>query len=693
MPAKKRPTTTAASNRKRTRDEGDNVTTSKNHPKTTTVSSSSKVSSSWKNVTKSQQTTAYGVVVLLVAIAMGMWWNSSLSKEVDPSIASFWQQACSHSSFWCGRIIRPTRRTLQAARPIRVGETLVEIPRTLQLWELDAIRSDVVREERLLEARHELTQHSLAGGAFLAVHLALEHQRLIGMASNETLANGTLPLLSKEDQAWASYFASLPTFEELKDTHPILMDRSELKSMLGHHSWNFVVVIMYQEMVQSEYQALTSKSALFAAMVSKEQYQTSRIHVLTRSFNPGPSGCLGKQEHLMPNEQEAIEMAWGVEKGALFTDGCHSIVPILDMLNHHPQPNVAYQFDTTKQAFVVSAKTKIPVGWELMDSYGMYSDSHLFAKFGFINGDGSGFTQASIAVFHRPLDVQMKNEFTLMPRKIMENDDDREDEQAKNEDDKDDGIFSLADGKKRSKLKIPEFQKPELKRYLQYDDGYQDCVEKDKHPDAFKLKQLKWYHLSKIANNPKSWVALLSPRSPASKPRESSDMMITDVVPQVDPRITSIELSRLVNTCRLLALTTDDYDGNAIQVLKENMKNSSFVVEGGNTALEYRALMFLYRLASTALIQYQTSPKEAFNLVVKLNQENSFPGKNWTAAHLRLAEMQSLLAITGVAFSHAKKWEADAKKDSESGSALYIIREKSCPSSFSDLIDEDGLFE
>jgi SET domain len=639
MTPKKHSTAAASNNRKRSREDGENDGASKlnnNNNNHKSKSNNKSLSSSWKNATSSQRTTAYGVVVLLIAIAMGLWWNSTLQRDIDPSIAAFWQSACSHA--WCGKMLQPTRRTLQAARPIRVGETLVKIPRTLQVWELDAIRSDMVQEEQLLQARHELTGHSLAGGAYVAAYMAVEQQRLMGMATNETLANGTLPSLSKEDKVWASYFASLPTYEQLKETHPILMSRSDLKSMLGHHSWNFVVVVMYQEMVQSEYQALSAKSALFASQVSREQYQTSRIHVLTRSFNPGPDGCLGQPEELSSKEQEAIETVWEVEKGALFAEGCHAMVPILDMLNHHPQPNVVYKFDTTKQAFVISAKTKIPVGWELMDSYGMYSDSHLFAKFGFINGDGSGFTQASIAVFHRPLDVQMKNDFTLIPRDIMEEDDkEEEDEQKKEEED---GIFSLVDDKKRSKLKIPDFQKPELKRYLQYDDGYHDCVEKDKHPEAFQLKQLKWYHLSKIANNPKSWIALISPRSPQSKPVESSDMMITDLVPQVDPRVTAIELSRLVATCRLLALTTDDYDGNAIQVLKDNMKNNTFVVEGGSTTLEYRALMFLYRLSSTALIQYKTTPKEAFDLVAQLNQENAFPGKNWTAAHLRLGEMQ-----------------------------------------------------
>jgi hypothetical protein len=55
--------------------------------------------------------------------------------------------------------------------------------------------------------------------------------------------------------------------------------------------------------------------------------------------------------------------------------------------------------------------------------------------------------------------------------------------------------------------------------------------------------------------------------------------------------------------------------------------------------------------------------------------------------------VQSLHAISGVAFSHARKWEAEAKIETENGSAQFKMREKSCPSSFTEMIDEDGLFD
>jgi hypothetical protein len=382
----KRRSNASANDRKRSRAEDENGDANRSiitRPKKGT-SFKSKIrnsASSWNYVTKSQQMTGYGVVVVVIAIAMGMIWNAKMvHKNVDPSISAFWKSVCRSS--WCGRMVYPTKRTLQAVRPIRPGETLVEIPRTHQIWELDALRTDIVKE--LLPARHQLTQNPLAGGAYLAAHVALEQQRLT------ISSNVTGPSLSSIDKVRALYFRSLPSYKDLKEMdHPILMSRSDLRTMLGHHSWNFAVVIMYQEMVESEYVALTNTSATFGSLVTKEDYQTARIHVLTRSFNPGPEGCLGEQERLFKEEREEMETLWGLEKDTLFAEGCHSMVPILDMLNHHPQPNVVYKFDTGKQAFVISAKSQIPVKWELMDSYGMYSDSHLFAKFGFVNGDGS----------------------------------------------------------------------------------------------------------------------------------------------------------------------------------------------------------------------------------------------------------------------------------------------------------------
>jgi hypothetical protein len=55
--------------------------------------------------------------------------------------------------------------------------------------------------------------------------------------------------------------------------------------------------------------------------------------------------------------------------------------------------------------------------------------------------------------------------------------------------------------------------------------------------------------------------------------------------------------------------------------------------------------------------------------------------------------MQSLHAISGIAFSNAKRWEVEAKKEKESGTFFFKMREKSCPNEYTDVIDEEGLFD
>jgi hypothetical protein len=392
--------------------------------------------------------------------------------------------------------------------------------------------------------------------------------------------------------------------------------------MLGHHSWNFAVVVMYQEMINSEYEALSTASPLvFGQEISLKDYQTARIHVMSRSFNPGSNACSAEaNKYFSSSDLERLQSDWGIQSSErLFHEGCHAMVPILDMLNSHPHPNVVYNFHSEKQAFVISAKSSISARWELMNSYGKYSDAHLFAKFGFVNGDGSGHTQASIALFHRPLDVQMSQEYTLVPKKISNSDN---------------------DGSSSPMERIPEFQRRNMKRYLTYDDGYDECVQKDSHPEGFRLKRLKWLHLANIANDPKFWIATLKPRAPDSKPKQSSNLLIAEAPPEVNPKKLRTDITHLVETCRLMVLTVDDFEGNAIAILEENLGNSTFVVPKGSQALEYRSLMYLARMASTTLMQYPVNLKKEYDNALELNRQNAFGNSTWTAAQLRLGEMQ-----------------------------------------------------
>lgn len=475
----------------------------------------------------------YGVIILLVAIPLGALWNKL--DSTDPRVRGFLASACKKTAF-CARFVVPTRRTLQAGRPIRAGEKVVEIPRSIQFWDLDALRDPFIREH-LLSARHAHTNNVLARGAFLAAWLSL-------LIQNNT----------ETDPVRKSYLQVLPSIDELS-YHPLLWTTEELAGHLGTNSLNFRVSLNYREMVDSEYKAFAQVSSEFAEKVDLDFYKAARINVMTRSFSPGP---VGEDEDLGEEEYEMYLNELGFD----FKKGSHAMVPILDLLNHHPNPNVVYNYNKEKRAFVISAKTSIPSGWELMDSYGTFTDSHLFAKFGFVNGDGSGHTQASIALFHRMMDFNMDREFTHASHKGMD----------KN---------------------LEKFQRGDLRRYLQFDDGYKECIQgPDVHPEEYQLKKLKIEHLIKIANNAKFWVVNVKPRVRNSYPVESSDMPISEKAPELDPASLRMDFTHLIDTCRLLSLTTRDYDGKAIDLLTENLKGNNFVATRDTEALEYRALMW-----------------------------------------------------------------------------------------------------
>ena len=118
-----------------------------------------------------------------------------------------------------------------------------------------------------------------------------------------------------------------------------------------------------------------------------------------------------------------------------------------------------------------------------------------------------------------------------------------------------------------------------------YDDGFEDCIPgRTSHPEEAKLKDLKLKHLAKIANKDENWIILMPPRNPNSMPSKVSQMPITPYIPIYDEGHTknNYNIDNLLETCRLISLVNDDYDGQATQVLEENFKNDIFVYgEGG----------------------------------------------------------------------------------------------------------------
>lgn len=574
----------------------------------------------------------FGVCILFVAILVGFLWNL-LDPSVDPRVLRFWSQICREAQ--CARFVSPVRRTLHASRPIRSGEIVSEIPRELQIWDMDALRDDFVRTE-LVGARHSRTGNRLSSGAFLAAYLALEHEKVQKNANNATFVSGSTNSIRR------AYFDALPTLDESSD-HPLFWTTEDVMQLLGRRSLSAAVILAHHEMVDSEYTALSQASDEFALRISKTNYTLARVWVLSRSFSPGPQGTkseMGEQDRTL----------WQESIGTDFHKGCHVMVPILDLLNHHPSPNVVYHYNTDKRAFVIAAKKTIPAGFELYDSYGQFSDSHLLAKFGFLNGDGSGGTQVSLALFHRLLDVGgMDEEFSLLSK----------------------------DNPKINHM-ILEAQRSGLVRYLQYDDGYSDCIPGPEAGDAFRLKELKFLHLLRIANDPVRWIVTLGPRNRNSEPVDSSDKVIMEGVPELDPQSTRVNLRPLIETCRLLSLIHTDFDGDAITILEKNMDAPDFFIDRVSDALEYRAFVCVARLAGGALADQQTTVSQQVEYVEKLNK-HAFGDRKWTAAHARLAELQTLQLISGTAFSVIKDWQSQL---TDPEAPEYTARDASCPKAY-----------
>jgi hypothetical protein len=514
------------------------------------------------------------------------------------------------------------------------GERILVVPRHLQIWDLDALRDEFVQQE-LFQARHNHTNNPLDSGAYLAAHLARRYY-----------------FFNDKNDPMLPYLGILPAYETLEATHPALWSEKRLSALLEPHSSSYAVAKGYHDMLRSEYSAFTHISPTFASQITEKQYQTMRVNVLSRSFGSGPPS---PKEALQNQTMDEELLDYESRMGIVLNKSCHAMVPILDMYDHHPWPNVNWGYDANERAFVISASMPIQPGQTIVDSYGTYTDPHLFAKFGFVNGDGSGHTQASIAALHKPLDVDMKQQFSYIP-------------------------FS-----RRTNETIGQRQKAQMTRYLHFDDGYTECIQKENYPEAFLLKRIKLAHLARIANIPARWIVRVDPRVPRSLPASSTDIPITHSVPKFNLNEFNLDASKVIATCRLISLTNSDFDGNATAVLKEALQNQHPVEIGfQNEFLEFRALACLARLSGLGRWRFKEDENELMEFISKLTK-TSHHSREWTAAHLRLGEMQTLDVVQKLAMSGMREMtkRIHEKLETESEDVLPRIREKPCPAEYS----------
>jgi hypothetical protein len=579
--------------------------------------------------------------ILVLAIVTGVvwnWMNDEPPLVVDSVTRAFLQRICKEPDVHCHASLAPARRTQKAIRKIDTNDRVLQIPRRLLILDIDALRDPFVREQLFAEPPNpaDTTDDNkevkpvVSTAAFLAAHLA-------HLQANATARAGLDPILQE-------YLEKvLPTYEDYAVFHPVLWSDAELKDHLPPHTSAWRAVQVFKSMITGEYQTFIERSRPWADQVSKHVYTAARLAVMTRSFGTGPLSpasndggqSVSLQESDFYRENEGIDLS----------QGSHAMVPILDLYNHHAKPNVGFAYNDILSAFVITAvHGGISAGSEVMDSYGKHTDTHLFAKYGFVNGDGSDHTQATLAVWHQPQSIIT--------------------------------AVSLEDQRIEEQQNVEHLQAQVL-AYLQYDDGYEKCVT-EQDGDAWAFKLWKYPYIFQLATSTNSWTVMMAPRNPKSRPVTASSVLISDEVPRFDKQRIKFSSSpnALFSTCRVLSLTHHDYNGTAQSLLQENLFNvETYILPPTKDALEFRTLMCMARLTQTALGRFGVSIADLEDQVARLNREpGAFQSRNWTAAHVKLGEMQTLEALQGIAFAGLR-----AFPDKLNSAPEYTMRDKPCP--------------
>ena len=581
-------------------------------------------------------------------------------KDMHQFLTKF---VCHHPDGYCHPYLNPIpqRRTHNAKHSILPYTNVLILPRSLCISDLDAMRDETfIRPMNLLHARHHETNNPLDSGAYLAVHLIRQYQIM-----NETKTVNQSKMLP--------FFQILPTFSSFKQAHsplspqhqhPTLWPNKQLQSIFGKHTLSYQTIKAFRDMIASEYQSFSSQSKEFAKYITKKEYMSMRICVISRSFGTGPPGqeetnlnfsissddtmscnyanC--QQDRSNEENDKKTELNKELEyyqnvSGVQLQKGCRAMAPILDMWDHHANPNVEWKYDNQKRAFIVtSTQATISKGHDIMVSYGTYTDTHLFAKFGFVNSDGSGWTEASIATFHTLADVGLGHQYSYR------------------------------------KLSLKQYL-PTFANYLAFDDGYMTCINPDstkfdpnnKIGSSWNFKQLKLINLYQLSNHRMYWVLKLPPRNPNSNPMKSSNMPFTinaNDIPKFHPNSIQSTLpkriEKLLMTCRLISINEDDYDGNAFTILSNALQrlteNEPLQITRQSDYLEYRAMACLMRLSLIALSKYPFTITQNIALLQKSNENfnlssSSFQSPGWYRSIIHLGEMQTLEVLRRYAMS------------------------------------------
>jgi hypothetical protein len=608
---------------------------------------------------------------------------------------------------------------------ILAGELVMRLPRPLQVWDLDALRDKYIQHELLglgeiglkkKGARHKNTQNPLDSGAYLAVYLirllhgsrdsnagqtcnqADANCKVTGMWDDMSQHKERVPILS-------AYIDILPTINDRQGqsnlnphSHPLFWSLKLVESLFPRYTYTYDLIRHYQQMIESEYAALTLVSKDFERNVNYVEYLSMRINVLSRAFgvtaSTSDNGVLwgieaDRNEVSLTDEMRLYETSnfgssLDVDHNSDAGEGkeefkFRSMCPLLDMYNSHPNPNVIWSYDSRTSSYLIHANKKgnIPPNHSIVVSYGKFTDGHLLAKYGYVNGDGTSPTEIILAVFHRMLgDVGLGRQFSQLPF-------DAWDPGSR------ETIFGGNNtGSEFAMAKMAlEIQAKELLRYLMFDDGYEDCIDLNGTPDPTEeeLKLLKLQHLVCIANNRDAWIVRVPSKFPHALPLQTDGSPIPEQ--KEDKKAVGLNAENLISTCRLLSLTVDDIGGNAVNFLREGLIESGtwkssnkgyFRVENKGDALEFRAMMCVIRLCNVALGRYANYDTPEPTIV---------GSTTWNAWYVVSGEVRALGSLLQAAASEANKikerYQSLTGTSANSNAAIKVREEGSCPLDYS----------
>jgi histone-lysine N-methyltransferase SETD3 len=188
--------------------------------------------------------------------------------------------------------------------------------------------------------------------------------------------------LLQEKLAAESFFRPyLDTLPNAFPQIPLYYTDDELAQLKG--SFTRFLIQHRRASIGQEYQNLCERVAGFDRF-TPQQFVWARLVVITRSF--------------------------GFARDGLETEG---LVPLADMLNHHPTRETKWMYEGKKKRFVVSAARNFEVGDPIHGHYGRKCNSRLFVNYGFALPENDD-NEAEIVVAIAPNDPLRQAKLSLL---------------------------------------------------------------------------------------------------------------------------------------------------------------------------------------------------------------------------------------------------------------------------------------